>query len=80
MTHQITTTITGVTRRTSSSDGNPRYTVNTTAGTWTTVKDGSVAYGITNSEYQGEVILTLDKEEIIGVSTVDGQYFTGRQT
>ena len=79
MTQKITTTITSVTRGNNSTDGNPRYTVNTTDGTWKTVQDGSVAYGISNSEYHGEVILTIDKNEIVGVSTVDGKYFTGRQ-
>ncbi len=79
MTHQITTTIIGMTRGTSSKNNNPRYTVNTTDGTWKTVQDGQVGYGITNSEYSGEVILTIDKDEIVGVSTVDGKYFTGRQ-
>lgn len=80
MTHQIQTTITAVTRGASSKDGNPRYTVNTTDGTWETVKDGAVSYGITNSEFQGEVILTIDKNEIVGVSTVDGLHLTGRQS
>jgi hypothetical protein len=79
MTHQITTTITGTTRDTNSKDGNPRYTVFTSDGTWRTAEDGQVGYGITNSEYAGEVILTLDKNQIVGVSTVDGEYFTGRQ-
>lgn len=79
MTHQITTTIIGITAGTSTKDGNPRYTVNTTDGTWKTAEDGQVGYGITNSEYAGEVILTIDKNVIVGVSTVDGEYFTGRQ-
>lgn len=79
MTQKITTTITSVTRGNNSKDANPRYTVNTTDGTWKTVQDGQVAYGISNSEYHGEVILTIDKNEIVGVSTVDGKYFTGRQ-
>ena len=79
MTHQITTTIIGMTRGASSKNNNPRYTVNTTDGTWKTGQDGQVGYGISNSEYAGEVILTLDKDEIVGVSTVDGRYFTGRQ-
>lgn len=80
VTHQIKTTITAVTRGASTRDGNPRYTVNTTDGTWKTVKDGAIGYGIANSEFQGEVILTIDKNEIVGVSTVDGQHFTGRQS
>lgn len=79
MTHQITTTIIGMTRAASSKDGNPRYTVNTSDGTWKTVQDGQVGHGIANAEYSGELILTIDKNEIVGVSTVDGEHFTGRQ-
>lgn len=72
-------TIIGMTRAASSKGGNPRYTVNTSDGTWKTVQDGQVGHSIANSEYSGEVILTIDKNEIVGVSTVDGEHCTGRQ-
>lgn len=60
-------------------DGNPRYRVHTDRGTWLTTPGGSVAYGIENSEYQGDVVLVLDGDEIVGVSTIDGAIASGRQ-
>lgn len=63
----------------SNKDGNPRFRVHTDRGVWLTTPGGAVAHGIENSEYRGEVVLTLDEGEIVGVSTVDGTQFTGRQ-
>lgn len=79
MAHRITTTITAVTRGSSSKSGNPRWNVITTDGAWMTVADGAVGYGIGNSEYRGAAVVTIDNIQIVGVSTVDGQQFTGRQ-
>ncbi|WP_301851083.1 hypothetical protein [Rhodococcus pyridinivorans] len=59
--------------------GNPRFRVYTDGGVFTTISGGAVALGIQNQEFQGEVILTLEKGEIVGVSSVDGKHFTGRQ-
>lgn len=64
----------------SSGEGNPRYRVITNQGTWPTAPGAQVGYGITNSEYRGEVILTIDDGNIVGVSTVDGSAFSGRQS
>ncbi|MBM4574772.1 hypothetical protein GS896_27330 [Rhodococcus hoagii] len=63
----------------SSKNGNPRFRVHAEQGSWTTAPDAAVARGIENSEYRGEVILTLDGGSIVGVSTVDGTHFAGRQ-
>lgn len=75
-----TVTITKVEYIGSNTDANPRYRVTTNQGSWLTASGGSVAYGIQNSEYQGEVIITLDGEDLVGVSTLDGAHFTGRQS
>lgn len=64
----------------SNKDGNPQYTVHTADGSWKTIDGGAVGYGISNPEYQGEVILTIDNDKIVGVCTVDGEYLTGRQS
>jgi hypothetical protein len=64
----------------SNKDGNPRFRVHTDQGPWLTTPGGAVAHGIENSEYQGEVVLVLDGGEIVGISTVDGAHFTGRQS
>ncbi|MEB3023044.1 MULTISPECIES: hypothetical protein [Mycolicibacter] len=80
MTHTLSTTITGTTRTGADKDGNPSYTVSTTDGTWRTAPGSQVGFGITNSEFQGEVILTIDNDLIVGVSTPDGEHFTGRQS
>lgn len=64
----------------SNGDGNPRFRVHTDQGTWLTTPGGAVAHGIENSEYQGEVVLVLDKGEIVGISTVNGEHFIGRQS
>lgn len=79
MTHRVTTTIMETTRERSDSNGNPRFTVNTAHGVWKTVAGGQVAMGITNSEYQGDVVLTMERNQIVGVATLDGKHFTGRQ-
>lgn len=75
-----TVTITDVEHMSSNGDANPRYRVTTNEGTWPTTPGGQVAYGIANSEYRGEVILTIEGGNIVGVSTVDGSSFTGRQS
>jgi hypothetical protein len=75
-----TVTITDV-QYMSSNEGNPRYRVTTNQGTWPTAPGAQVGYGISNSEYQGEVILTIDGGgNIVGVSTVDGSSSTGQQS
>lgn len=64
----------------SSKASNPRYSVTTDHGTWPTVADGAVGYGIGNPEYRdGAVRLTIERGQIIGVATSDGQHITGRQ-
>lgn len=75
-----TVTITDVQYMSSNGDANPRHRVITDQGTWPTAPGGQVGYGITNSEFRGEVILTIDGGDIVGVSTVDGSSFTGRQS
>ncbi len=80
VTHQIRTTITSTDFYRTNKDGNPQFTVHTTAGSWKTVDGGSVGYGIENAEFQGEVILTIDRDKVVGVSTVDGERFAGRQS
>nr|WP_296774201.1 hypothetical protein [Rhodococcus sp. (in: high G+C Gram-positive bacteria)] len=75
-----TVTITDVQYMSSNGDGSPRHRVITNQGTWPTTPGGQVGYGITNSEFRGEVILTIDGGDIVGVSTVDGSSFTGRQS
>lgn len=79
MAKQIRTTITATTRTGSDKDGNPRYTVQTTDGTWKTVAGVAVAYGIENSEFRGEVLLTIDDRFIVGASTINGSSLSGRQ-
>ncbi len=79
VTQQITTTVRVVQRGNNTRSGNPQYTVTTDAGVFKTVPDGAVAYGISNSEYQGEVKLTLDGAHIVGVSTLDATSFVGQQ-
>lgn len=77
---QIQTTIIDTERRDNSKNGNPSYLVHTADGIFRTVVDGSVAHSIANSEYKGEVLLTLDGTRIVGVSTIDGKYFAGAQS
>jgi hypothetical protein len=62
----------------SSKAANPRYTVTTDKGSWPTVIDGAVGYGISNPEYRDEVTLTIERGQIIGVCTLDGKHSTGR--
>lgn len=78
--HQITATIQVVQRDANTRAGNPQYTVITDVGVFKTAPDGAVAYGVGNSEYQGEVKLTLSGKQIVGVSTLDGASFIGRQS
>lgn len=61
-------------------EGNPQYTVTTDQGTWRTAPGGAVGYGISNSEYAGEAILTIDDGVIVGVATSDGKHLSGRQS
>ena len=75
-----TVTIVGVQYMSSNKDGNPRFRVTTNQGTWTTAPGASVGRAIENSEYQGEVIVTIDGGNIVGVSTVDGTITAGRQS
>ncbi|WP_195166026.1 hypothetical protein [Mycobacteroides abscessus] len=78
MAQQITTTIRAVQRGTNTANGNPQYTVTTDDGVFKTEPDGSVAFGISNSEYLGEVKLILsEKNRIVGVSTPDGSSTVG---
>lgn len=76
---QIQTTILSTKRQSNSKNGNPRIVVTTTDGDFRTVVDGSVVYSITNPEYVGEVLLTLDDDRIVGVSTLDGEHVSGAQ-
>lgn len=65
--------------RSSSKNGNPRFRVNTDKGSWLTAPDASVANSIQNEEYHGDVILVIDGDDVVGISTIDGAHFSGRQ-
>lgn len=78
----ITTMTRGHSRRFNTKSSNPRYTITTDAGSFSTAKDGAFAYGLTNSENLGDdyiaerrprrVILHLDtKREIHGITFLD---------
>jgi|APGre2960657373_1045057.scaffolds.fasta_scaffold445156_1 hypothetical protein len=66
---KYTGTIDTLTRRQSSVNGNPRWSVTFTDGrVMHTAIDAQVGYAISNSEYQGKpVTVTLDKGEIVGI-------------
>ena len=64
----------------SNKDANPQFRVETDRGTWLTEPGASVARAIENSEYQGEVILTIRDGNIVGVCTLDGLTFAGVQS
>lgn len=67
-THRIETTIVGLDRKPNSPDGNPRYLVTTTDGTWLTAPDSAVNYSISNSEYLNTPVkLTFSGSHITGV-------------
>ena len=78
MVHNVPATIIETRRISAHRDGNPRYEVTTEQGVWKTTPGGTVGYGISNSEYQGPVILTIDHGLIVGVATPDGHHHTGR--
>lgn len=77
MTKQLQTEILETWRVPKSKNGNLNVVVHTKSGTYRTGVDSQVAYGIENSEYLGEVILTIDDGRIVGVQTLDGKYHTG---
>ena len=64
----ITTHLTAVTRLPSSRNGNPRYEVETTVGTYRTKPDAMHAYALTAGMAPRPVTLTLDRrEQIVGI-------------
>lgn len=78
----ITTTVTAHSRLFNSRSGNPRYTLMTDNGTFSTDKDSAFAYGLTNSENLGDditittrprrVVLHLDKANAVhGMTFLD---------
>lgn len=64
----ITTHLTAVTRLPSSANGNPRYEVETTVGTYRTAVDTGDAYALTAGMAPRPVTLTLDRrEQVVGI-------------
>lgn len=77
-TRVFTDQIIGCERMQNTQSGTPRYRIVTGRGTYTTVRDGAVNYGIANSDFRDcDVVFTLIGGDITGISTLDGRATAG---
>ena len=74
-------TIARLDRRNSSTNGNPRYRVTLVGqATIDTETDASVNYAIDNPEYRDvPIVLTLERNKVVGIRTADGKHTDGPQ-